>query len=577
MAKKTAAGEVANRITHIVLQYFAFQFTYVKKNNDYLKTYDGWLDFSISIATEDGAVQQSLWFKDGKGYVKSSTEGTDSHITLKDTTALAHLASYPPNEVLLMVLRHEMTTSGTLVFIETFDFLVSVLMKNSQIKKMRKQREERLESGREISGMPVEKRPRKPKEFMKADAVDAGVKYLTDDPYLTSYSLENYPRLKKYLDYHHCGTPEICIERAKILTDFFREHGFETREDGKPWVPIERQGEAFRYLMENRKPIIRKGDLIAGTTTTKEIGVPLYPDAQGTMIWAELLTVHERMLNPYGKVSDEDVHTLNSYVFPYWVHRNFREYVREKYNEPLCQQLDERWAAIFMWKTVALSHTILDYPKVLKLGLRGIIDEINAELESDKDANEEKQLTLKAMIDCCEGMITYARNLAAQAQKEADAESDPKRKAELQVIADAVAHSPEYPARNMDEAVHAVWVHWVGVHMESTNAGFSLGRMDQWLQPYFEADMAKITDKAERDAYISHIIELLGCFYLRCQDHLPLIPDIGNYLFGGSSSDQAITLGGITPDGEDAVNDMTYVFLKVTEILGMRDPNVNAR
>ncbi|MBQ3896873.1 MAG: hypothetical protein II742_00055, partial [Clostridia bacterium] len=65
MAKKTAAGEVANRITHIVLQYFAFQFTYVKKNNDYLKTYDGWLDFSISIATEDGAVQQSLWFKDG--------------------------------------------------------------------------------------------------------------------------------------------------------------------------------------------------------------------------------------------------------------------------------------------------------------------------------------------------------------------------------------------------------------------------------------------------------------------------------------------------------------------------------
>ena len=576
--KDKAVGAVANQITHVVLQYFAFQFTYVKKNNDYLKTVDGWLDFSIAITTEDGAVKQSLWFKDGKGFVKSSIEGTDCKITLQDTGALARLAMLPPNEVLLMVLRHEMTTSGTLVFIETFDFLISVLMKNSQIKKMRKQREERLETGKEMVADPADaKREKKPKEYLKADSVDPGVKYLTEDPYLSTYSIEQYPRLQKYLDIHHCGTPELCSERAEILTKYFRKTGFETKPDGTPWVPVERQGLAFKHLMEQRKPIIRKGDLLAGTTTTKEIGVPLYPDAQGTMIWAELMTVHERMLNPYGELSPEEIKKLNSEVFPYWTHRNFREYVREKYHEPICQQLDERWAAIFMWKTVALSHTILDYPKVLRLGLTGIIDEVKAELEADKDASEEKKLTLEAMIHCYEGMITYARHLAEQAQKEADAETDPKRKAELQVIADAVGHSPEFPARNMDEAVHAVWVHWVGVHMESTNAGFSLGRMDQWLQPYFEADMAKLKTKEEKDAYVSHVLELLGCFYLRCQDHLPLIPDIGNYLFGGSSSDQAITLGGITPDGEDAVNDMTYIFLKVTEMLNMRDPNVNAR
>jgi formate C-acetyltransferase len=118
---------------------------------------------------------------------------------------------------------------------------------------------------------------------------------------------------------------------------------------------------------------------------------------------------------------------------------------------------------------------------------------------------------------------------------------------------------------------------WVGVHMENTNAGFSLGRLDQWLQPYFIADMEKIKNKKDQQEYIKHAVELIGCFYMRCTDHLPLIPDIGNYLFGGSSSDQAITLGGVTPEGEDAVNDMTYIFLKVTEMLSIRDPNVNAR
>ncbi|HQG32377.1 MAG TPA: pyruvate formate lyase family protein, partial [Deltaproteobacteria bacterium] len=153
----------------------------------------------------------------------------------------------------------------------------------------------------------------------------------------------------------------------------------------------------------------------------------------------------------------------------------------------------------------------------------------------------------------------------------------PARKAELERLAEICAKVPENPCTTLDEAVNAIWIHWVGVHMESTNAGFSLGRMDQWLQPYYVSDMEKLHTEEERQEYIRHAIELIGCFYMRCTDHLPLIPDIGNYLFGGSSSDQAITLGGITPQGEDAVNDMTYIFLKVTELLKIRDPNVNAR
>ena len=84
------------------------------------------------------------------------------------------------------------------------------------------------------------------------------------------------------------------------------------------------------------------------------------------------------------------------------------------------------------------------------------------------------------------------------------------------------------------------------------------------------------TTQGRRD-YIRHAIELIGCLYLRISDHMPLSPDIGNILFGTSPPNQAITLGGITPEGEDGVNDMTYIFLKVTEMLGLPDPNINAR
>ena len=569
-------GAIANGLANAVLRFMALALGNLKNKQEFLKTKDGWMNFSIGLTTEDGAVKQSIHFAGGKAHVESSITGVDTLLTLQDTSVLAQLATLPPNEVLNLMLKNKMSSSGNMAYLEYFNLLISVLMKDKQIKQMAQQKAEREEYGKTMSDAPAPtgKRPRK--EFIKADSVDAGVKCLQDDPYLTDYAIEDFPRLEKYLEYHHKGTPEVCTERAAILTDFFRENGFELKPDGTPWVPEVRQGKAFRYLMENRKPIIRKGNLIAGTTTTKTIGVPVYPDGVGLIFWGELLTVQDRMLNAYAPLTKAEIKKLNSDVFPYWMHRNFREYVREKYGEPKCQQLDERWAAIFMWKTVALSHTILDYPKLLKKGLRGIIAEVKE--ERDKEGNSQEKIDyLNSMIDCCEGVIAYARNLAEQARFEANEETDPVRKAELKVIADAVAHSPEYPPRNMDEAVNAIWIHWVGVHMESTNAGFSLGRMDQWLQPYFESDMAKLGTKEEKDAYVKHVLELLGCFYINCQDHLPIIPDIGNYLFGGSSSDQAITLGGITPDGEDAVNDMTYVFLKVTEMMSMRDPNINAR
>ena len=576
MNSKTT-GAIANTLTNTVLKAMAVMFTNVRSMKEYLRTVDGWMNFGIGLTTEDGSVKQSIHFRDGKATVKSSIEGVDTLLTLQDTSVLAQLTSLPPNEILNLMLKNKMSSHGSMAYLEFFNLLLSVMMKDKQIKQMRAQKVEREEFGKTMSDAPAPAAERPRKEFIKCTEVDAGVKCLTEDPYLSTYAIEDFPRLRKYLDVHHTGTPQVCTERAALLTDFFRANGFELKYDGTPWIPEVRQGKAYRYLMENRKPIIRKDNLIAGTTTTKEIGVPIYPDAIGIIFWGELLTVQDRLLNAYGPLSEEEIKKINSDIFPYWAKRNFREWVRAKYHEPICQQLDERWAAIFMWKNVALSHTILDYPKLLKKGITGIIAEIKEELERDADAPESKKNELNAMIDCYEGLLAYARHLAEQAQKEADAEKDPKRKAELQLIADSVKHSPEFPAENIDQAVNAIWIHWVGVHMESTNAGFSLGRMDQWLQPYFENDFAKLKTKEEKDAYIYHVIELLGCFYINCQDHLPLTPDIGNYLFGGSSSDQAITLGGITPEGEDAVNDMTYVFLKVTEILGMRDPNVNAR
>ncbi len=569
-----------NLLTNSVLRLMAANYNLRPSLKDYLRANGSWFDFSIGFRTESDSVRQAMIIKDGKVKVsKVIPDDVDAMMILCEDKVVMDVLKAPPNELLNMLLKSRYRVEGNLTYLTLFNFYISLLTGKRSKKILEKQKrqdteERRRECPRPDPGLRTEMASRR-EHRIKGERVDPGVKYL-EDPYLSQLSLEDFPRLERFVDIHFTTMPEICHERPKLLTDWFTANGFETDNDGKPWFPELRQGYALKHLMENRKPIIRKNDLIAGTTTAREIGVVLYPDTHGTLIWSELSSVADRPLFPY-TISEETVEVLHHDVFPFWIKRNCREWVREKYDQPLSQIMDERFAVYFMWKTAALSHTIADFPKLLRLGTSGIVAEIEEELKSDSGASQEKKDTLQGMILCLEGLATYAANLSKQAAREAEKERDEGRKKELERLAEICAKVPEHPAETLDEAVNAIWIGWLALHMESTNAGLSIGRMDQWLQPFFEADMAKLQGPEEREAYIKRAVELVGCFYMRCTDHLPLIPDVGNYLFGGSSSDQAITLGGVTPQGGDAVNDMTYVLLKVTELLNIRDPNVNAR
>lgn len=569
-----------NILAGSLLRLMAASFNHRPSLKEQTRSNGSWIDFSVGFRTEANTVEQSIRFLDGNVSVKGSIPPeTDVTMIFKDDSVVKEMLSLPPNEVLNLLLKSRFRLQGNLSYMNLFNYYLSLLMAKKHRKMIAKAKaeavEQRAKEARPADPALSREMKRRKDERLEAPTVDAGVRYLKD-PYLAEYSVEDFPRLVRFLDIHHNRLPEICCERSSLLTDWFLENGFEVDSEGKPWSPVLRQGHAYKHLMEKREALIRKDDLLAGTTTTREIGVVVYPDTHGTMIWGELGSVTDRPLSPYA-ISEYTRETFHHKVFPFWSRRNMREWVRDKYDEPLYQKMDERFAVYFMWKTAALSHTILDFPKLLRLGTSGIIAQIEDELERDREADEEKRDTLRGMVLCLEGLNAYAANLAATAEKEAVGLRNPSRKEELEEIARICRKVPEKPAATLHEALMAIWIGWVGLHMESTNAGLSIGRMDQWLQPFFEADMAELATDEERAAYVRRAIELVGCFYMRCTDHLPLIPDIGNYLFGGSSSDQAITLGGVKPDGEDAVNDMTYVFLKVTEMLGIRDPNVNAR
>ena len=384
--------------------------------------------------------------------------------------------------------------------------------------------------------------------------------------------------------------PEICTERPRLITQFHLKNNLL----GKQRISIFDKARAYRYALERRAPMVRhkraykKGmkafefednNLFAGSTTSKFKGVPLYPEFLALALWPELWTISKRANNPY-HITDAEVKELNYEIFPHWIENSILELTRKRCFEENLKKVGRKNFApeiklleglvFFMAsKPNCISHTIPDFSRAIKLGLRMIIDEAKDKADQTSD-NSQKEF-YNAVSEVLEGIIAYSKNLASKAEELANKETDAVLKEELLNIARINRHVPEHPARTFREGLTTVWICWCAIHLENPNVGLSLGRLDQVLYDLYRNDI----DNREID--ILHAIELVCCLWLKIGDHVPTIPDAGEQLFGGTGSNQAITMGGVDKDGNDAVNDLTYVMLRATELMRLRDPNPNAR
>lgn len=395
------------------------------------------------------------------------------------------------------------------------------------------------------------------------------------------------------------ATPEMCVERPQLVTQFAVEH----RLFDQDRITILDKARTYRYVLEHRSVDIvhdkafRKGtpdaaptyfdldnrhlSLFAGSTTSKFKGVPLYPEFLALAFWPELETVSTRARNPYG-ITAEEISELNSQIFPHWIDNNIMELTRKGMlredgqtgdvrgkEDPLGISLLKRLVFFLTSKPYTISHTIPDFSQAVGQGLRGIINEAHRKKnETNDDARKD---FYAAIAEVLEGIIAYSKRLADEAQRLAENESDSARKKELLEIAEINRRVPEHPARTFREGLTTIWICWIAIHLENPNIGLSLGRLDQVLYELYRQDI-------ETNALsIDEAVELVCCLWLKIGDHVPAIPDAGEKLFGGTGSNQAITIGGVDKQGQDAVNDLTYVMLRATELMLLRDPNLNAR
>ncbi len=415
-----------------------------------------------------------------------------------------------------------------------------------------------------------------------------------DDLALSDITLSQFPYVKKWRDllFKEEGMPEICDELPRLLTEYMQS------PEASDLSPQTRRANALHHVFSNKTPLVKKDDLLPGQTTTSFVGPVVYADTIGYCIWPELYTVPTRTQNPY-KIKREVAERLNNEIFPYWLERRtvqeearYSDYdtddfkdeardivdrgnsidppLRKKAGEtPKCQEIFERVAFFLSDKATCVSHTVPDFDRLLKYGLNGLMQRALKDMEDGTAGTDEQKEFLKGVLKVFEGANTYAERLADQAEEVGNAE-----------LAKICRKVPSGPAETLHEALTSIWICYHLLLQENTNFGFSIGRLDQQLNSFYLSDFVKLDNPKDKKAYTERAVELVCHFFLRCCDHVPLSTEESEKLFAGSGSNQALTVGGSSfENGKvvDAVNDMTYIILKVTELLAIRDPNVHAR
>jgi len=367
-------------------------------------------------------------------------------------------------------------------------------------------------------------------------------------------------RLKeKVLNY----PPSICPERALLVTEYFKK-----KENRNKPMAIQK-AEALSYILDRKTVRIYEDELIVGTTTSKRVAGPIYPELHGLPVMEDLFKFGNRDLNPL-KIHKSEKTKLLTEVVPFWLTRflGYKAMNGLDLVKFVTDQLNPKFYLIN--ETGGIGHLIPDHETVLQKGLEGIKADIRTKLTAD-GLDESAKEQYEAMIIVCDGVINYAEKLAKKLSELAANEKNEERKNELNLIAENLRNSPKNPAETFHQAVQMVWLIHTAVFLEGLDNGISFGKVDQYLYPFYKKDLEDGTITPERAK------ELIGCLGIKSSEIIPVFSSKISDCHGGFLSGQAITLSGTDKDGNDLTNELTYMMLELMDEIRLRQPNYHAR
>ena len=370
-------------------------------------------------------------------------------------------------------------------------------------------------------------------------------------------------RIAKLKDRVLSSVYELDIERAKYYTEAYK------RTEGQ--LPGIRAARGLEETLGKMTIRIDDEELIVGSKTAKKWGGPIYIEgntgslhmALATKFYKSEIPIEKALPDGFGglsaeflsgvpKISEEEYRIITEEIVPYW---------RDK---TIMARTDDRWRqegihpdealAVGAWElqdTIMListgqGHVTVGLNKVLGMGFRGIARQA-AEGLAKLDQSDENYLRRRDFLESVQvaanAVCTFAERYARLAEKMAE-KAEPQRKSELLGIAERCRRVPAEPPRNLMEAIQSIWLTQAAVIISYGDASITCpGRVDQYLYPFYKQDLE--AGRITRDQALEAIME----YYLKLAT---------NIYFGPNN----VTIGGLDRKGENAVNEVSRLFLE---------------
>lgn len=388
----------------------------------------------------------------------------------------------------------------------------------------------------------------------------------------------------------------LCMERAKYYTEVYQD-----TEDEYPSIQA---AKALKKSLENMTIKIYPEEILVGNRSSKHIAPPIAAErGDFTFIFKYLLPNLEK----FGyRISHEHKKILFEKIIPYWTGKTVRDYKVKIFEQKgLASRLNlsfreiKRKIRAFGFKTIGnlvlepnaktidkvnlllklpkifkaiqggaadnvkgrgrcidtQAHIVLGHKNILRYGFKGIKGKAEDRLKSVKSDSERN--FLEAVIMVCEAMRNFSNRFSVLAEKMAKKEESKERKDELLQISEICKKIPWNPPQSFYEALQSLWfTQNAAIISYGAGSGITPGRVDQLLYPYYEQDIENKSLAKE------HALRLIEEFLIKINNNVVIWPNIAGVRLNPLGSDiENITIGGLDPNGEDATNDLSYLFI----------------
>lgn len=372
------------------------------------------------------------------------------------------------------------------------------------------------------------------------------------------------PRIQRLIDHLYENMPVIEANRAVILTESYK-----ATED-EPIIM--RRAKAFYAICEKLPIIIRPDELIVGSNTIAPRGCQVFPEYSFSWLEDEFDTVSTRSADPF-YISEDTKKTLHE-VFKYWKGKTTSELATAYMTDDTLLAMKHNIFTPGNYFYNGIGHFTVKYEEVLAIGFEGIKAKAQTALDAIDctDPDYQKRSTfLEAVKISCDAAMLYAKRYALLALEEAKECSDPVRQRELLQIAENCARVPAKPAQSFYEACQSFWFVQELLQTESSGHSISPGRFDQYMYPYFKADLeaGKLTREQAQ--------EYMDCIWVKLNDLNKCRDAASAEGFAGYSLFQNLIAGGQNEEGMDVTNDLSFMCIEAAMHVPLPQPSLSVR